>query len=124
MTELITPSVSKELLELTCKEFPNLPPHMVKMMYDFHATNPTYLQDNPEKFDESWTPKSFTETIEHAVDVFRPEDVKEAPLVEGLVSNPIKSLTLEDYDEEIKKMKADELKADLADEKKYLLQSK
>ena len=112
----MTDVVSKELFELTCKEFPTLPPHMVKLMFDFHATNPTYLQDNPEKFNESFTPKAFTETIEHAVDVYNPEDVKYCPLVEGLEANPIKGLSLEDYEEEIKKMKEDELKADLADE--------
>tara|TARA_R110000824_G_scaffold109184_1_gene256657 strand:- start:79 stop:450 length:372 start_codon:yes stop_codon:yes gene_type:complete len=110
-------SCTKEQLELTHKEFPNLPLHMIKMMYDFHKINPTYLQDNPEKFSEAFTPKIFTDTITDAVGIHNPEDVVEAPPVEGVNMTPITSLSEEQYNEQIEQMKKDELKNDLEAEK-------
>ena len=110
-------SCTKEQLELTQKEFPNIPLHMIKTMYDFHKINPTYLQDNPKIFNESFTPKSFTETITDAVSIHKPEDVVEAPPVKGVNMTPISSLSEEQYNIQLEQMKKDELKNDLEAEK-------
>ena len=116
-------SCTKEQLELTQKEFPNIPLHMIKTIYDFHTINPTYLQDNPDIFSKSFTPKQFTETIEDAVNVHKPEDLPEAPPVEGVNMMPISSLTEEQYNEQIEQMKKEELKADLEAENKNAVSS-
>jgi len=117
MTDIKTqPSVTKELLENTCKEFPDIPAHMVKMIYDFHQTNPTYLQDNKEMLSKSFTPESFTKVFEDSVSIKKPEDVVPAPPVKGLSMNPISSLTEEEYEEQLEKMKAEDRKLDMEDE--------
>ena len=114
MTEVKTqPSVTKELLELTQKEFPNLPAHMIKLMYDFDKSNPTWLQDNKEIMDKPFTPKAFSKVIDDAVSIKKPDELEYAPPIEGLTMEPINKLTEEEYNEQAKAMKADQLKFDM-----------
>mgnify|MGYP003628636382 CR=1 FL=1 len=117
MTDLKT-SCTKEQLELTQMEFPNIPLHMIKTIYDFHKINPTYLQDNPDIFNKSFSPEGFTETLTDAVNIHKPEDLPEATPVEGVNMMPISSLTEEQYNEQLEAMKKEELKADLEAENK------
>ena len=117
MTDIETqPSVTKELLETTCKEFPNIPAHMVKMIYDFHKTNPTYLQDNPDVMNKSFTPEAFTEVFEDSVSIKKSEDVEPAPPIKGLNMNPINSMTEEEYEKQLEEMKAEDRKLEMEEE--------
>tara|TARA_R110002110_G_scaffold411184_1_gene635274 strand:- start:80 stop:433 length:354 start_codon:yes stop_codon:yes gene_type:complete len=117
MTDIETqPSVTKELLETTCKEFPNIPAHMVKMIYDFHKTNPTYLQDNPDIMNKAFTPEAFNEVFEGSVSINKPEDVEPAPPIEGLTMTPITSLSEQEYEEQLEKMKAADRKLEMEEE--------
>ena len=113
MTEL-----TKELLEITAKEFPTIPKHMIKLIYDFDRINPTYLQDNPEIFNKPFKPEIFSEKLAGSVGILNPEDLPETILAEGLDAQPIKGISEEDYQKELDLMKKEELKKDLEEENK------
>tara|TARA_R100001244_G_scaffold1799_1_gene2969 strand:- start:304 stop:639 length:336 start_codon:yes stop_codon:yes gene_type:complete len=109
-------TVTKELLENTCKAFPNLPAHVVKMMFDFDETNPTYLQDNPEIMNKSFSPESFTKVLEHSVGVKKAHEVEDAPVLEGMSLQPITKLSEEEYEKQLELMKAEDRKQEMAEQ--------
>ena len=118
MTEF---KLTTELLDLTAKEFPTVPKHMIKLIYDFDRLNPTYLQDHPEIFDKHFNPEMFSKEIEDAVGVLNPEDLPPPSYAEGVEPQPISGMTEEQYNKELEAMKKEELKADLENEKNNIV---
>tara|TARA_R110000824_G_scaffold111640_2_gene260283 strand:+ start:496 stop:855 length:360 start_codon:yes stop_codon:yes gene_type:complete len=114
MTDFI---LTKEILDLTAKEHPTIPKHMIKLIYDFDRLNPTYLEDHPEIFNKSFNPEMFSKQVEESVGVLNPEDLPEPTYAEGVEPQPIHGLTEEEYNEQLEALKKEELKKDLEDEK-------
>ena len=102
MTEF---KLTTEILDLTAKEFPTIPKHMIKLIYDFDRLNPNYIEEHPEILTTHFNPKIF------------PEDLPETTYVEGVEPQPIQAMTEEEYNKEIETLKKMELKKDLDEEK-------
>ena len=81
MTEF---KLTTEILDLTAKEFPTIPKHMIKLIYDFDRLNPNYIEEHPEILTTHFNPKIFHKDIENAVGVLNPEDLPETTYVEGV----------------------------------------
>lgn len=107
-------TLTAETLDLLSDQFPTIPKHLIKLIHEFDEKNPTYLQDNPEKFQEAFQPEAFTKVMEDSVSIRKVEDLPPTKLAEGLPDNVISGLTDDEYEKQIEEMKRKEIE----DEKK------